>query len=156
MKINLICIGQQMPTWIQTGYQEYCKRMPKACQLVLHELPMPKRTKNIIAPKLKQQEAKLIQKAIPNKTYMIALDEHGKDWSTRGLAQEMQQWLQLGLDISLIIGGPDGLDNSILETANAKRSLSQLTLPHPFVRIILAEQLYRAWSLLNNHPYHRD
>jgi len=156
MKINLIAIGDQMPNWVETAFTDYQKRMPRECQLLLHEIPMPKRSKTTSIEKLKSLEAELILKKIPANNYIIALDEYGKSWSTSSLADEMKLWLTSGQNISIIIGGPDGLASSILQTAKEKRSLSKLTLPHPVVRIIVAEQLYRAWSILNNHPYHRD
>ena len=156
MKIHLITIGTSMPSWVKTAYETYSKRLPKSCELILTELPMPKRSKNTSIEKLKQQEAELILQKIPNNCTIIALDEHGKQWSTQDLASDLSTWLSSGQDIALIIGGPDGLEQSILDKAQSKRALSALTLPHPLVRVIVAEQIYRAWSILNNHPYHRE
>lgn len=155
MKIHLYAIGQHMPGWVEMGYQSYAKRLPHECQLLLHELPLPKRSKTTSTAKLKQQEAELILKKIPSDVRLIALDEHGKAWSTQTLADELATWMTSGQDIALLIGGPDGLDKNLLAQCHATRSLSLLTLPHPMVRILVAEQIYRAWSLLNNHPYHR-
>lgn len=145
-----------MPAWVETAYTTYAKRLPKSCELILHELPMPKRSKNTSIAKLKQQEAELILKKIPSNCSVIALDEHGKQWSTQSLANDLSDWLSSGKDIALIVGGPDGLEKTILDKAHSKRALSAMTLPHPLVRVVVAEQIYRAWSLLNNHPYHRE
>ncbi len=146
-----------MPAWVQTGFAEYTKRMPKECQVILLELPAAKRLKTTNVQKIKQEECQTIQKALAKHpgALVVALDERGKPWSTAGLAGELEQWLGSGQDVMLLIGGPDGLDSACLQAATQKRSLSALTLPHPMVRVLLAEQLYRAWSVLNNHPYHR-
>ena len=146
-----------MPAWVQTGFAEYTKRMPKECQVILLELPAAKRLKTTNVQKIKQEECQTIQKALAKHpgALVVALDERVKPWSTAGLAGELEQWLGSGQDVMLLIGGPDGLDSACLQAATQKRSLSALTLPHPMVRVLLAEQLYRAWSVLNNHPYHR-
>jgi len=156
MKIHLITIGTHMPSWVTSAYDTYAKRLPKSCELILHEIPMPKRQKNTSIEKLKKQEAELISQKIPANNHIIALDEHGKQWTTQQLANDFSTWLSSGQDTVLIIGGPDGLDQSILNKAHSKHALSGLTLPHPLVRVIVAEQIYRAWSILNNHPYHRE
>lgn len=155
MKLHLIAMGQQMPLWVQTAYQDYTKRLPKTCSLVLHELATPKRHKTSVIEQLKAQEAALIMKAIPDSAYTVALDERGTLWSTHTLSEDLRSWQHLGRDIAIIIGGPDGLDQSILDKAQKIRSLSLMTLPHPFVRVMIAEQIYRAWTVLTNHPYHR-
>jgi 23S rRNA (pseudouridine1915-N3)-methyltransferase len=105
--------------------------------------------------KWKREEAELIRAALPKGAYIIALDVLGKAWDTPELSRRMGLWMQEHSDVVLLVGGPDGLDESLLNEAHARWSLSSLTFPHPLVRIVLAEQLYRAWSLLNNHPYHR-
>ena len=146
-----------MPTWVQTGCLEYTKRMPKECKVEILELPAAKRVKTTNTQKIKQEECHTIQKILAKHPHalVVALDERGKPWSTQSLAEDMKQWLGNGTDVMLLIGGPDGLDEKCLEAAAQKRSLSKLTLPHPMVRVLVTEQLYRAWSLLNNHPYHR-
>lgn len=155
MRIELICIGQKMPDWVTTGYQEYAKRLPQGCSLHLVELPLPKRGKNASIPQLQREEGELILAALPKQAHIVALDERGQLWNTIQLSKQLAQWMQLYSSIALLVGGPDGLSESCLQRAQQRWSLSPLTLPHPLVRIMLAEQLYRAWSLLNNHPYHR-
>lgn len=155
MKIHLITLCKNIPKWVNEGYQDYAKRLPKECALVLHELPLPRRYKSSVVNQLKQQEATLIVNAIPAHTHIIALDEQGEPWSTQQLSADLAAWCESRENITLIIGGPDGLDPSILQKAHRTHSLSALTLPHPLVRILIVEQLYRAWSILKNHPYHR-
>lgn len=145
-----------MPKWVQEGYAEYAKRLPKACSLKLVELPMAQRGKTSSVEQMKAEEAKRILAAIPKGARLIALDEHGQQVTTKGLADKMEDWLSGGQDIALIVGGPDGLDQTILQQAQWKWGLSKLTMPHPMVRIMVAEQIYRAWSVIHNHPYHRD
>ena len=155
MRIDLICIGQKMPTWVTTGYQEYAKRLPHACALNLIELPLKKRAKNSNIERLQLEEGKHMLATVTLGSYMVALDEKGKTWNTQQLSQQLAQWMQQHPIIALLVGGPDGLANDCLQLAHQTWSLSALTLPHPLVRIVIAEQIYRAWSLLNNHPYHR-
>ncbi|MEN8214610.1 MAG: 23S rRNA (pseudouridine(1915)-N(3))-methyltransferase RlmH [Pseudomonadota bacterium] len=155
MKIHLIAIGNKMPAWVATAYGEYAKRLPRECSLHLVEIPAAHRGKSSSTEKIKQQECKHIQGAIPKGATVVALDEHGKAWSTRQLSAQLANWLQQGPDIALLVGGADGLSAECLQQARLKWSLSPLTLPHPMVRVLLAEQLYRAWSLLQGHPYHR-
>ncbi len=145
-----------MPKWVQEGYAEYAKRLPKACSLNLIELPMAQRGKTSSVEQMKAEEAKRILAAIPKGARLIALDEHGQQVTTKGLADKMEDWLAGGQDIALIVGGPDGLDQTILQQAQWKWGLSKLTMPHPMVRIMVAEQVYRAWSVINHHPYHRE
>lgn len=156
MKIHLIAVGQKMPAWVEAGYQEYARRLPRECQLQLKEIPAGKRGKNADLQRIAQQEADRIQQSIPPNSHIVALDERGKDWSTRELADRLQQWMQSGSDVCLLVGGPEGFLPEIRDRADELWSLSSLTFPHPLVRIVVAEQLYRAWSLLNGHPYHRD
>ncbi len=156
MNIYLITIGQKMPDWVEKGFYEYAKRLPHSCALKLIELPMPQRSKNSSVQQLKEKEAALIEQALPKQALVIALDEYGQEVSTVGLSNKMKQWLESGQDVALLIGGPDGLDGRLLQKARWTWSLSKLTFPHPLVRVIVAEQLYRAWSVLQNHPYHRS
>lgn len=155
MQIYLIAVGQKMPKWVQEGYGEYVKRLPKACSLHLIELPMAARAKNGSVAQYKQEEAKRILDALPKGARLMVLDEQGQQPTTLQLATRLQDWLAGGQDIALIIGGPDGLDAALLAQAEWTWSLSKLTLPHPMVRIVLAEQIYRAWSITQHHPYHR-
>jgi len=156
MVIHFITVGQKMPKWVQEGYAEYAKRMPKACSIKLVELPMAQRGKTNSVDKMKAEEAKRILDAIPKGARMIILDEHGKQVTTKGLAEKLEEWLGGGQDVALIVGGPDGLQKDLIDQAQWKWGLSNLTLPHPMVRILVVEQLYRAWSVINNHPYHRE
>jgi len=145
-----------MPSWICQGFQEYSKRLPAHLKLELVEIPLPHRSKNADLQRLKDEEAEKLLAAIPSHSHLIALDERGQAWNTQQLAAHLQRWMNESIDIALLIGGPDGLSEQCLKRAHQKWSLSLLTLPHPLVRVIIAEQLYRAWSLLNHHPYHRE
>ncbi len=155
MKINLIAIGQKMPPWVEQGYQEYAQRMPAEARLVLKDLAPGKRGKNADIPRILQDECQRIQAAIPKNNRIVVLDVKGKPWSTEQLSSRLGDWMQSGQDVSLLVGGPEGLSAPCRALADERWSLSPLTFPHPLVRIILAEQIYRAWSLLRNHPYHR-
>lgn len=155
MRVNLICVGKKMPAWVTQGYEEYAKRLNKDCQLHLIEIDMAKRGKTSSPQKYKQEEAKKIRAVLPKGSYLVSLDVQGNQPGTEKLSVKLDQWMHLGRDVSILIGGPDGIDDRLLSESDEKMSLSNLTFPHPLVRVILAEQLYRAWSLLNNHPYHR-
>lgn len=155
MKIRLLAVGQKMPAWVTAGYSEYATRMPPECRLELIELPLAQRAKSAPLERAIQQEGERMLATLSGNEHLIALDVHGKAWSTEQLADELAGWMQDGRDIALAIGGPDGLANGVLERAERRWSLSPLTLPHPLVRIVVAEQLYRAVSILKNHPYHR-
>jgi 23S rRNA (pseudouridine1915-N3)-methyltransferase len=156
MKLKILAVGQKMPAWVTTGYQEYAKRMPRECSLELIELAPAKRTKQSNLAKAIEDEGKRILASLKNTDYVVALEVKGKQWSTAVLANKMSSWQGEHSNIIFIIGGPDGLSASCLKRANEQWCLSQLTFPHPLVRVILAEQLYRGWSLMNNHPYHRE
>lgn len=156
MKIKLVCIGNKLPQWLVTGIDDYRKRFTPPWTLTLHELPCPKRHKNINIAKLKQQEATSLLAACPRSDLMIALDERGLSLNTRDLAKQLDQYQSQGQSMTLFIGGPDGLDDDLLATCQQSWSLSPLTFPHGFARLVVIEQLYRAISLLNNHPYHRE
>lgn len=155
MRIHLLAIGDKMPAWVTAGVEEYSRRLPRECSLVVRELPLATRGKTGDPLKWKREEAELIRAALPKGAYIIALDVLGKAWDTPELSRRMGLWMQEYSDVVLLVGGPDGLDETLLHDAHARWSLSPLTFPHPLVRIVLAEQVYRAWSLLNNHPYHR-
>ena len=155
MKIGVYAVGNKMPSWVQEAWHEYAKRMPKECSLNLHEIKPEARSGGKSTQQVMQAEASRIKHAVPDKNYLIILDEHGKDLSTMSLSKSLKKWLSLGSDIAIVIGGADGLDQELKASANETIRLSSLTLPHPMVRIILAEQIYRAWSILHGHPYHR-
>lgn len=155
MHIQLIAVGTRMPGWVKTGYQEYATRLPRECELRLVEVPATKRGKNAPLERVLRQEGERMLAAIPRGTRVIALDVSGQQWNTEQLADRLNEWLQNGRDVALLVGGPEGLAPACRAQAETFWSLSHLTLPHPLVRIVIAEQLYRAWSLLHNHPYHR-
>ena len=155
MRIRLLAVGQKMPDWVTTGYLDYAKRLTDDVRLELVEIPAAKRSKNSEVDKMKQQEGEALLAAIHVNERVIALEVGGKEHSTQALSQQMNDWLQGGKNICLLVGGPDGLSPDVIKRADALWSLSPLTLPHPLVRILLAEQLYRAWTLLKGHPYHR-
>lgn len=156
MQIQLITIGNRMPAWVQQGYDEYAKRLPRECELVLKEIAPGKRAKNSDIARIIKDEGERLLKAIPSDTRTVTLDIPGKAWTTPDLAEALQRWLNSGQNIALLIGGPEGLSETVKQRADESWSLSKLTLPHPLVRVIVAEQLYRAWSILHNHPYHRE
>ncbi len=155
MRIHLIAVGTRMPRWVSDGFDEYARRLPAECRLQLHEIPLGKRAANADIPRLMAREGERMVAAIPRGALTIALDRSGEQLSTEALAERLQGWLQSGNDVALLVGGPEGLDPACLARSDRRLSLSPMTLPHPLVRIVIAEQLYRAWSLLNNHPYHR-
>ncbi|MGM0521334.1 MAG: 23S rRNA (pseudouridine(1915)-N(3))-methyltransferase RlmH [Pseudomonadota bacterium] len=155
MKIRLLAVGSKMPAWVEEGVETYRKRLPRDFSLEVEEIPLGQRGKNADIAKARGQEAERIRQKLKGDEYLVALEVKGKPWSTQTLAQEADQWRMLGKDIVLLVGGPDGLDPSLSAKADKAWSLSPLTLPHPLVRIMLAEQLYRAWTLLVGHPYHR-
>ncbi len=146
MKLWIIAVGHKMPAWAETATQDYVKRMPVDCAIHIKEL------KPDLNP---AKEAVKIREAIPKGCHIIALDERGKDLSTQALADQLKQWRQDGKDIALLIGGADGLDAELKKEAQSMMRLSSMTLPHAMARVILVEQLYRAWTILQGHPYHR-
>lgn len=156
MRISIITVGTKMPAWVTQGVSEYTKRMPRELGIQWKELPLAKRGKDANAAQLCAKEGEQILKAIPDGDRVIALDVLGKSLSTEQLAKQMGDWQMSGDNYSLLIGGPDGLSAACLQRAERRWSLSDLTLPHPLVRILLAEQLYRAWTITVNHPYHRQ
>ncbi len=155
MQIHLLTVGTRLDNWVNEGVAEYRKRLPRECQLNLVELPLGKRSRGSDPTRAIREEGDRMLGRIPEQAEVIALEERGRAWDSRTLAERLGGWLQSGRDVALLVGGPDGLDPRCRERATSQWSLSPLTLPHGLVRIVVAEQLYRAWSLLNNHPYHR-
>ncbi|PID46619.1 MAG: 23S rRNA (pseudouridine(1915)-N(3))-methyltransferase RlmH [Proteobacteria bacterium] len=155
MQIFLLAVGNKMPAWVKQAYDEYANRMPSHCKLVLKEIPPEKRGKHSKAREIQEKEAEKIRQALPANCRIVALDGLGKIWSTEQLAERLEDWMMQGPDVALIIGGPDGLTREFIQQVDEHWSLSNLTFPHPMVRVIVAEQLYRAWTITENHPYHR-
>jgi len=145
-----------MPSWVVEGYQTYAKRLPRECSLELTEVPLSKRHKSLTPGQARRQEGQAMLAALPKVCTVVALDVRGSSWGTEALAERLRDWMASGRDVALLVGGPDGLSSSCLDRADQRWSLSALTYPHSLVRIILAEQLYRAWTLTTGHPYHRS
>src|SRR3990167_4020118 len=143
MKINLIAMGQRMPAWVTTGFDEYAQRLPKEFSFKLIEIPALKRVKNCDVAQILQKEGEKMCAAIPKSSHVIALDVQGISYSTLAFAKKLQTWQLESRDLSFLIGGPEGLSTLCLARAQERWSLSPLTFPHPLVRIIVAEQLYR-------------
>lgn len=155
MRISIIAVGSKMPAWVDQAVQDYGVRMPRELKLQWREIPLARRGKDNNTEALCRREGEQILKAIPAGDQVIALDVRGTSWSTEQLAKKLGDWQMSGDNYSLLIGGPDGLSPQCLARATQRWSLSNLTLPHPLVRVLLAEQLYRAWTITVNHPYHR-
>lgn len=155
MQLVIAAVGHKMPAWIEAGFTEYAKRMPPDCRLVLKEIKPVDRSGSRSAETVMAMEKSRIDAAIPKGSKVVALDEHGRDLTTMQLAKNLTQWQQGGTDVTFVIGGADGLNAQFKQQADILLRISSLTLPHGMVRVILAEQLYRAWSITQNHPYHR-
>ena len=155
MKIELLAIGDKMPAWVAAGFNQYARRLPADSALQLKQVRAVTRGKNPSIPKIIAEEEKRLRSVMPNSAHIVALDVAGKQWSTPQLSEQLSFWRELGKPIALIVGGADGLSPNLLNHADQSWSLSCLTLPHYLVRVIVAEQIYRAWSILNGHPYHR-
>ena len=156
MNLLVIAVGHKMPDWINTGFGEYAKRMPREAKIEMVEIKPEPRTTGKSIPQIMEAEAQRILAALPQGALRIALDEHGAHMTTKQLAQQMQGWMRDGSDVAFIIGGADGLHEPVKNGVRQLLALSSMTLPHGMVRVLLAEQLYRAHSLLHNHPYHRE
>jgi 23S rRNA (pseudouridine1915-N3)-methyltransferase len=155
MKILILAVGHRMPDWVNAAWDEYAKRMPADWTVTLKEIKPESRTSGKTPQPMMAAESTRIEAAIPEHTLRIALDEHGKDLTTQAFATRLQTWHQSHPHITIIIGGPDGLDAELKASCDGLLRLSSMTMPHPMVRVVFIEQLYRAWSILNNHPYHR-
>lgn len=156
MKLLILAVGNKMPSWINEGFNEYAKRMPREASITLIEIKPEARNSGKTAAQIREAEATRIRAALHSGAFCIALDEHGVTPTTKQLTQQMKDWMQHGRDVAFVIGGADGLHESIKHQAQHLMALSAFTLPHGMVRVILAEQLYRAHSLMHNHPYHRE
>lgn len=156
MKIQLVAVGTKMPAWVTTGFQEYQRRFPRDLPLDLIEISAGKRGKNADIERILQREGEQMLAAVSKSACIVTLDIPGRPWTTPQLAGELERWQMDGRDVAILIGGPEGLSPACKAAAEQSWSLSTLTLPHPLVRVIAAESLYRAWSVNNNHPYHRE
>ena len=155
MKLTLVAVGQRMPPWVDQAFEEYARRMPLALRLRLIEVRAEPRAESASLERLIEAEGRRIAAALPERSLKVVLDERGRTCTTRELARRVEQWRMEGCDIAFVIGGADGLSPAFRSGADWLWSLSPLTLPHGLVRVIVAEQLYRASSMLSNHPYHR-
>lgn len=155
MQLLIAAVGHKMPDWIETGYHEYAKRMPPECRLTLREIKPVERSGSKTAETAMALERARIEAILPKGAALIALDERGRDLTSAQLSLQLTQWQREGRDVAFIIGGADGLDAEFKAQATMLLRISSLTLPHGMVRVLLAEQLYRAWSIQQNHPYHR-
>lgn len=155
MHIHLLAVGQKMPAWVDDACADFLKRLPPELKLNPILVPLIKRGKNPDIQRIIRDESRSLLAAIPAGCQLIALDVRGRRVTTEKLSSILDGWMQQGQDIALIIGGPDGLSDELLQKIQMKLSLSDLTFPHPLIRVMVVEQLYRAWSILNNHPYHR-
>ncbi|MGH8508449.1 MAG: 23S rRNA (pseudouridine(1915)-N(3))-methyltransferase RlmH [Gammaproteobacteria bacterium] len=155
MRIHLLSVTHRIPAWVNAAFEEYAKRLPPSCRLGLVEIRAAPRHASADPRRAREEETSRLLKAVPGGAEIVALDEHGEAWTTAALARHLRSWIQASNDVVLLIGGADGLARPCLQRAKHVWSLSALTLPHALVRVIVAEQIYRAWSLLQHHPYHR-
>jgi len=155
MRIHLISVGTRMPAWVNDAYHDFSKRLPHECSLVLQQIEAGKRGKNTDIKRLISGEGDRMLAAIPKNALCVALDVEGKQWSSETLADTLSEWMASGDDVALLVGGADGLAPACLQRVTVRWSLSKLTLPHMLVRVVLAEQVYRAWSIGRGLPYHR-
>jgi 23S rRNA (pseudouridine1915-N3)-methyltransferase len=153
MRITVHAVGGRMPGWVDEGVEEYRRRLPRELALTFRDVPLAKRAAGV--ERVRREEGDALLRGVPEADHCVALDPRGKRWSTEQLAQELEGWMMQGQALSLLIGGPDGLAPACLSAAQQRWSLGPLTLPHPLVRVLLAEQLYRAWTITVGHPYHR-
>lgn len=155
LTIHIVVIGERMPVWVRHGYDAYAKRIHGRCALNLIEVAAEHRGKNPDLGKIARREAARLERAVPPGSRVIALDRGGKTWSTVEMSRRMDEWMRHGEQVSLLVGGAEGLPPQLLRAAGETWSLSALTFAHPLVRVIVAEQVYRCWSLLEGLPYHR-
>ncbi len=155
MQIRLLAVGSRVEDWVASGFESYRQRLPAQLRLELTEIPLGNRSGGGDSRAAVEQEGRRIQQKLRPADYVIALDERGRQWTSAELAQQLARWLAEERSIALLIGGPDGLSAACRASARCEWSLSPLTFPHGLVRVLVAEQLYRAWSILQGHPYHR-
>ncbi|NMF88362.1 23S rRNA (pseudouridine(1915)-N(3))-methyltransferase RlmH [Aromatoleum petrolei] len=156
MKLLIVAVGTRMPAWVESGFDEFARRMPRELPLQLIEVKAEPRTTGKTVDAMMAAEAARIEAALPPRCRRVILDERGSDLTTIALAGKLEAWQAEAADVALIVGGPDGLSPALKASAHERIRLSSLTLPHALVRPLLAEALYRAWTVLKNHPYHRE
>ncbi len=155
MQINVLAVGDKAPAWVEEGVSEYISRMPNECRVNLKTVAVTKRAKNISTLHAQEREQELLLKHTHKDSFQIALDEQGKAWTTTIFASKLEAWMQTTPAVTLYIGGPDGFTSSFLSQVDLVLSLSPLTMPHMLARLVIVEQLYRAWTVVQGHPYHR-
>lgn len=155
MQLEIVAVGKKMPGWVDEAFADYQRRFPRNLQVKLKALEASRRTATVNQQRGRQVESDLLISAVAPGSRVVCLDEGGKSWSTAQVSNQLADWMQDGRSVSLLIGGADGMTEQCLQQADQRWSLSPLTLPHPMVRVILIEQLYRGWSMLQNMPYHR-
>lgn len=156
VKIKILAVGQKMPVWVKEAVHEYQKRMPRELKIEWHEIVATKRSGQYDQDKAQQQEAERMERLLQPGDHLLALEVLGQSWSTPDLAQQLAKWQLAARDVAIIIGGADGIWPPLSKRAAQHWSLSALTLPHPLVRVLLSEQLYRAWTINAGHPYHKE
>ena len=156
MRIHILTVCQKVPTWIEEGYREYQKRLPRDLELIVKEIKPQTRGARISTDKIKEEEAKKILEVIPGKARVIVMDERGKALSTQEWADRLSGWQLDFPEVAFVIGGSEGLSDKIRQRADEIWALSKMTFPHALVRVLIAEQIYRAWTVLQGHPYHRE
>jgi 23S rRNA (pseudouridine1915-N3)-methyltransferase len=156
MRIQIINVAQKLPAWADTACEEYMQRMPREISLQTTTLPLAARRSGQTAVAAREQEAQMILKRFSAGDLNLALDERGKCWSSRDWAEKLESWMLEHPRVNIVIGGPDGLAPSCLEACRERIALGRMTMPHALVRVVLAEQLYRAWTIIKGHPYHRE
>ncbi len=155
MKVRLIAVGSKMPRWVEDGWQEYARRLPPEMPLELVEIPLTTRSKNADLTRMIRQEGEAMLAKVQPGERIVTLEVEGRAWSTEQLARELDRWRLEARNVNLMVGGPEGLAPEVCARSEQRWSLSALTLPHPLVRILVGEQIYRAWTLLSGHPYHK-
>jgi 23S rRNA (pseudouridine1915-N3)-methyltransferase len=155
MKVTVLTLGNKMPAWVEHAVSEFSKRLQEYCQLSCVEIPLVRRTKSSDMARILDKETTLLLEALPAHAYYIALDRSGEDFDSEQLSQKLEKLQHMTSHLCFILGGPEGLSPLILDRCHARWSLSQLTFPHTLARIVLLEAIYRAWSILKNHPYHK-
>ena len=157
MRVTVHSVAGKLPAWVDAGVQEYAKRLPRELRIEWRNVPLARRGSSARsdAAALREREGETLLRGVQGSDHRVALDGRGKAWATEDLAERLAEWMMQGRPLSLLIGGPDGLSDACLAAAEQRWSLGPLTLPHPLVRVILVEQLYRAWTISVGHPYHR-